>query len=123
MLIDNTANISAQILYGRELFINNDYPEALQIFDKLGNSYEYADENVKNKLLFPIDKLYSGVVVSKDYTYCFIEVNELSNKQIFAYHKNSTENNWNNIQTRDFVNFNIAFTMRGPSATNIIISR
>ena len=122
-IIDNTANISGQILYGRELFINNDYPEALQIFDKLGNSYEYADENVKNKLLFPIDKLYSGVVVSKDYTYCFIEVNELSNKQIFAYHKNSTENNWNNIQTRDFVNFNIAFTMRGPSATNIIISR
>src|SRR3989338_7183047 len=112
---DGDNNYDAQLLYGRQLFLKGDISYK-NIFRDLSGAR--INPELKIKLRYPIDKIFTGAVVRLESTFCFI-ARDGANDWIFAYKDNIDEKVWANLKFNIRVSFKIAFTIRGPCATDV----
>lgn len=112
---NNDRNFDGKLLYGRELFISRYYQKCFEVFDTLKDMY--INEEVKNKINYPILNNYYGEIVNKQVNYLFIKVDNIS-RDIFA-HLNQNEKIWELLNVGDKIKFNIGFNFKGPVAYDI----
>ena len=112
---NNDRNFDGKLLYGRELFISRNYQNSFEVFDTLKDMY--INEDVKNKINYPISNNYYGEIVNKQVNYLFIKVDNI-NRDIFA-HLNQNEKIWEQLNVGDKINFKIGFNFKGPVAYDI----
>lgn len=113
---DGDSNYDAQLLYGRQLFINGETDNWKNIFRRLSDAR--VSPEVRSQLLHPLEPTYKGSVVRLEATYCFISRDGL-NDWIYAHRSNINDSAWRSIAAGARVTFRIAFTMRGPSAFEV----
>jgi len=73
---------------------------------------------IRDKLLYPLDKSFHGKVDRREASYCFI-ARDGQNDWIYAHRKNIAENVWKLLVVGTRMTFQIAFTLRGPNAFNV----
>lgn len=116
-------NYDAQLWYGRELFLAGDYAGSDSIFDSLQDApISPSAKRTPNACLTDpggAPTVFKGQVVKQEVGYVFIASHQ-HGRDIFAHEYNSSRDHWEAIQLYDEVNFNIAFTFRGPMAMNVI---
>lgn len=111
-------NYDAQLLYGRQLFINGDETGYKELFRQIGTAR--VGPEIRNKLLYPLEKTYRGRVDRKEATYCFI-ARDGQNDWIYAHRDSIDENIWKQLVVGARVMFRIAFSLRGPNAQYVQI--
>ena len=109
-------NYFAQILYGRQLFINGNTDESTDLFKSL--RIIRCSPDLRNKLRFPLKGTFTGEIVKKDIDYCFI-LRDGKRDHIFAHVSNMKDNVWEKIVIGLRVCFKIGFTPRGVNAFDV----
>jgi hypothetical protein len=112
---EGDANYDAQLLYGRQLFIDGD-GQYREVYKKLSVTHVGFEE--QTKMLYPLDRIFHGSIVRMESTHCFIS-RDASNDWIFTYQDNVLPEVWAQLKQGVRVCFKIAFTMRGPSAFEV----
>ena len=77
----------------------------------------YINEDVKNKINYPILNNYYGEIVNKQVNYLFIKVDNIS-RDIFG-HLNQNEKIWESLNVGDKIKFKVGFNFKGPVAYDI----
>jgi tetratricopeptide (TPR) repeat protein len=113
---DGDDNYDAQLLYGRQLFINGDVDNRRVVFRRLSDAK--VSPEVRSQLLHPLDSIYKGTVVRLEAIYCFISRDGI-NDWLYAHRSNISESDWKTLAVGTRVTFRIAFTMRGPNAFSV----
>lgn len=111
-------NYEAQLLYGRQLFISGDLNGAKKVFEQLGKAK--VGPELRNKLLYPIDKTYRGTVSRLEATYFFI-ARDGHNDWIFCNRSNVDEVLWKQLVNGSRVAFRIGFNFRGSGAHDVLL--
>ena len=110
-------NYDARLLYASELFVANKTQDAKNIFRELTNAR--VGPSIRNRLNYPMNQVFSGSVVRRESTYCFIE-QDGSNDWIHLYYMRA-EKLWAGLSTSSRVQFKIGFTFKGPSAFDVVM--
>lgn len=111
---EGDSNYDAQVLYGRQLFLMNDYDGSRKIFAKLSEAR--LGPTHRNKLLYPIENhLFQGKVSKREAGYCFI-ARDGAGDWIYAHATNMEETVWKKLSLGSRVEFKIAFSIRGVKA-------
>lgn len=112
---EGDTNYDAQLLYGRQLFIEGDQKHK-EVFKKLSTSrISFEDQT---RLLYPLEGVFHGAVAKMESTYCFISRDGF-NDWVFTYQDNVTPEIWVQLRQDTRVCFKIAFTIRGPSSFEV----
>ena len=109
-------NYDAQLLYGRQLFMNGDREGSKAIFRQLSNAKVGSEQ--RDKLLYPLEQAFRGQVERVEASYCFIARDGL-NDCIYAHRNNIKENVWKVLIVGKRVSFRIAFSLRSPNAYDV----
>lgn len=109
-------NYFAQILYGRQLFINGNTEESNDLFKNLRTIR--CSPSLRDELRFPLKGTFTGEIVKKDIDYCFI-LRDGKRDHIFVHVSNTKYNVWGKIVIGLRVCFKIAFTLRGVNAFDV----
>ncbi|WP_413612751.1 SIR2 family protein [Bdellovibrio sp. HCB-110] len=106
----------AQLLHARSLFLNGNFAEAKSIFV---NSLAYAKVawEVKTETYYPVSHRYRGTVSRVEASYFFI-MRDGDNEWIYAHQSKVSEYVWNRIELGIRIEFDLAFSFKGPSALN-----
>lgn len=110
-------NYDAQLLYGRQLFIDSDV-KYKEVFRRLSTTRVSFEE--QTKMLYPLKTVFHGSVVRMESTHCFI-LRDGYNDWIFTYQDNISPEAWIQLKQGVRVSFKIAFTMRGPASFELFI--
>lgn len=110
---DGDDNFDAQILYGRTLFLTGNLIEAREHFKKL--SERNVSQELKTKIVYPIDQEFFGKIGKKEVVYCFV-VRDGDGEFIYSHISNFEKSLWESLQMGNRVKFKIGFTTRGPRA-------
>ncbi|MEK7764450.1 MAG: SIR2 family protein [Nitrospirota bacterium] len=113
---EGDSNYDAQLLYGRQLFIDGEIENSKQVFRRLGDAK--VSHEVRVRLLYPLDQVFTGSITNLEATYCFI-VRDGWNDWIYAHMTNIGDTIWTLLTLGSRMTFRIAFTMKGPSAVDI----
>jgi len=113
---DGDSNYDAQLLYGRQLFMNNFLDESRAVFRRLGEVR--VPPQTKSRLMYPADPRYWGRVARLEASYCFLARDGVGD-QIYGHSSNSSLEVWDSLATGYRVSFRIGFTFRGPNAFDI----
>jgi tetratricopeptide (TPR) repeat protein len=113
---EGDSNYDAQLLYGRQLFINGELDIWKQVFRRLGDAS--VSHEVRTELSYPLELTFNGSVVNLEATYCFIARDGLSDR-IYAHRNNITDQVWKSLMPGSRVTFRMAFTMKGPGAFDV----
>lgn len=114
---EGDSNYDAQVLYGRQLFVMNNFEGSRQVFAKL--SQARLGPAHRNKLLYPIEgKVYQGRISKRETGYCFI-ARDGSGDWIYAHASNMEDAVWKTISLGSRVEFEIAFSIRGVKAFGV----
>ena len=116
---EGDSSYDAQLLYGRQLFINGDLENWKKIFRRLGDAR--VSHEVRTQLSYPLEQTFNGSVVSIEATYCFIARDGL-NEWIHAHRSNIGDHVWKALTVESRVTFRIAFTMKGPSGFDVYLA-
>jgi len=111
-------NYIAQILYGRQLFINSLYKESEEFFKKLRESRTPYD--LRSKPRFSIIQTFLGEIKKIESFYCFI-IRDKTRDSIYASINDTQNEIWEKLTIRSRVSFKIGFTLVGPRAFDIVI--
>lgn len=114
---EGDTNYDAQLLYGRQLFIEGDV-KYRDIFKKLGSARVSFEEQTRK--LYPLEEVFHGTIVKMESTHCFIS-RDGTGEWIFTYQDNILPNVWSLLKQGIRVGFKIAFTMRGPASFDVFI--
>jgi len=114
--VESDRNYDAKVLYGRELFLNNEFEKSKDFFLELEKVY--IDDEMRNKVLYPLNKTFLGKIRRTFYTHCYIQSDEFTD-DIYAHKLNNEENIWENLKQDTKVTFDIGFNMKGLTAINI----
>lgn len=109
-------NYMAQLLYGRQLFINGDIDGAEKFFKKLRELR--ISHELGYKLRYKLEDEYSGEIIEKQSMFCFI-ARDGKRDHIFGHISNAHEEIWNILVKGSRVNFKVGFTLNGPNAYDI----
>ena len=109
-------NYTAQILYGRELYLNNRFDECESHFKPLRELRVGTD--LRNILRFVLPGEFTGEISTLSGNYCFL-VRDGSRDSIFGHRMNSDLDGWLKLTIGKHVKFRIGFTIRGPQAFEI----
>jgi tetratricopeptide (TPR) repeat protein len=110
-------NHDAQLLYGRQLFINGLRAESRQLFGELGKVRISAE--VRDRILYPLDQTFHGQVAKIEAVYCFIARDGI-NDWIFATRSAVGEAVWKALCIGFRLSFKIGFTFKGTQAFDIL---
>lgn len=116
---DGDNNYEAQLLFGRQLFLNGHLDESRNVFRRL--SAVRVAPQVKNNLLHPIVvRRFEGRMSRPQGSYAFI-TREGPGDSIYVHATNVPEAIWDELTLGTRVRFRIAFTLRGPNAFDLQI--
>ena len=111
---DGDSNHEAQLLYGRQLFLNGRLEESKAVFRRLS-----AVRVAPRVLLFPIEgRHFEGRMSRPQGSYAFI-TRDGPGDSIYVHAKQVSEDTWNELTLGTRVRFRIAFTLRGPGAFDL----
>lgn len=110
------SNYDAQLLYGRQLYLNGEYDASQSIFRVLGNVRVGAD--LRNRISYPLGRLFHGMIVWVEANYCFV-VNDGASDRVYTHRNNVDEDIWRQLQSQSRVTYQIGFTLRGVNAYNL----
>ena len=113
-------NYTAQLLYGRQLFINGDWGGSKMVFRTLGSARVGAE--LRDALVYPLDQIHRGSIARMEASYCFIARDGVGD-WIYAHRNNISDAVWNILLMGTRVTFRIAFTFRGPNAFDVEIAK
>jgi cold shock CspA family protein len=114
---EGDSNYDAQVLYGRQLYLKNDFESSRNVFKKL--SQARIGLQYRNKLLYTIDAQKFGGKVSKlEASYCFI-TRDGSGDWIYAHISSMDESVWKSLVVGSRLEFGIGFNIRGATAFDI----
>ncbi len=117
---DGDGNYEAQLLYGRQLFLNGHIDDSRAIFRRL-SAVRVAPE-IKNRLLYPIvGRRFEGRMTRPQGSYAFI-TRDGQGDSIYAHAKNVPDHIWEVLTMGTPVRFSIAFSLRGANAFDLEIS-
>ena len=106
-------NHYAQLLHGRQLFMNGDREGARSLFQTLRSTRAGGD--LKDGLLHPMDGVCAGTVTRMEATYCLVARDRVGDWIVFS-RRHDVRGVWGGLAVGDRVAFRIAFNLRGPSA-------
>jgi tetratricopeptide (TPR) repeat protein len=109
-------NYDAQILYGRQLFINGDLDKSNALFRACGEAR--VGPELREALLYPLADRFRGAVAKIEASYCFIERDGFSD-WVFAHRNDVDEARWGQVKLGLRVSFRIAFSLRGARAFDL----
>jgi SIR2-like domain len=109
------ANYDAQLLYGRQLYINGDKEGAKSIFESL--KLAKISPEFKGKLLYPLDNDFYGKVVKIEGNYAFIS-KDGSSDWVHLHRNNIDDSIWTKLSRGSHCSFKIGFNFYGPGALN-----
>ena len=116
---DGDNNYEAQLLLGRQLFLNGRLEESRAVFRRL-SAVRVAPE-IKNRLLHPIDgRRFEGRMTRPQGSYAFITRDGPADS-IYVHATNVPEDVWDVLTLGTRVRFSIAFSLRGPNAFDLEI--
>ena len=118
---EGDVNYSAQMYYGRHMFLYGDMEEAERIFGNL-RSQRFSPKQrnevwgeVRNKDGSLTE--YSGYVKYPYDSYCFVNISSLR-RDIFIHHRQFKPKEWEEVRTNTPIRCNLAFTVRGVCGIN-----
>jgi predicted Zn-dependent protease len=111
------SNYEAQLLFGRQLYVDGKLDEARKVFRALKAAPTSLD--VKFALHYPLTEEFRGEIVRAETTYCFI-ARDGQGDWIYAYRDN-VGLLWTSLSVRKRVIFRIAFAFGGPTAFSVRI--
>lgn len=113
-------NYQAQILYGRQLFLNGRLDDSRAVFKRL--SLVKSTPEIKNRLLYPIEgKRFEGRMSRPQGSYAFI-TREGPGDSIYVHAINVPEDTWEVLTVGTRVRFSIAFSLRGARAVDLEVA-
>ncbi len=116
---DGDNNYEAQLLYGRQLFLNGSSEESRTVFRRL--AAVRAAPEIKNRLLHPIEgRRFDGRMSRPQGSYAFITRDGPADS-IYVHAANVPEDIWEVLTVGTRVRFRIAFTLRGTNAFDLEI--
>ena len=116
---DGDNNYEAQLLFGRQLFVNGRIEESRALFRRLAGVR--VAPQIKNRLLHPIEgRRFEGRMSRPQGSFAFI-AREGPGDSIYVNATNVPEAIWNELTLGTRVRFRIAFTLRGANAFDLQI--
>lgn len=115
---EGDSNHDAQLLYGRQLFINGDKEASRRVFSKLGIAHLSPEE--RNRIRYPIDGVFNGSITRLEASYCFV-ARDGTNEWIYSHRSAIDDSVWKSLDVGQRVRFRIAFTFRGACATHVTL--
>ena len=109
-------NYDAQLLHGRQLYVNGNYEESKKIFDVLGSVRLPFKLKMAHK--YPVDDIFNGEVSVIEATFCFIRRDGIFDR-IYCHSDNVDNEEWNKIRAGTRLTFEISFNLSGPIAINV----
>jgi tetratricopeptide (TPR) repeat protein len=109
-------NYQAQLLYGRQLFINGNRTASKEIFNRLREAKIGAE--YRDNLQLPLQETFRGSIARIEATFCFISRDGI-NDRIYAHRNNVDRDAWNRLTFGSRVTFRIAFALRGEGAFDV----
>lgn len=109
-------NYDAQLLYGRQLFINGDREGSKAVFLRLSTAKVGSEQ--RDTLLYPLEQVFRGHIVRIEASYCFLARDGL-NDRIYAHRNNIKDDVWESFIVGTRVSFRIAFSLRSPNAYDV----
>lgn len=113
---EGDVNYDAQLLYARQLYVAGDVEGAKQRFRALSTAK--VAPQVKGRMRYPLDAWFSGRIARLEATYGFV-VRDGIGDWVFAHRSEVRTELWTTLRTGSRVRFQVAFTMKGPSARNL----
>jgi cold shock CspA family protein len=114
---DGDDSFEAQLLYGRQLFLNGNFDESRSLFRRL-SAIRVAPE-IKNRLLHPIrGRRFEGRMSRPQGSYAFITRDGPSD-QIYVHATNVPVDTWEVLTMGMRVRFSIAFSLCGVNAFDL----
>jgi tetratricopeptide (TPR) repeat protein len=114
---DGDSNYEAQLLYGRQLFLNGRLEESRTFFRRL--SAVRVAPPIKNRLLHPIEgRRFEGRMSRPQGSYAFI-TRDGPGDSIYVHATSVPEDTWEVLTVGMRVQFSIAFSLRGANAFDL----
>lgn len=110
---------TAQFWFARSLYLRNEFSEAFSLFTELDQSHiDYQTKIKPRGQVWDGDqlKIYYGTICQSSMNYVFIRP-DLAKGDIFAHSKQSSD--FDSLYVTSRVQFNLAFSFRGPVAINV----
>lgn len=112
-------NLDAQLLHARQVFIVEGKDASNGIFASLSKATVSAD--YQRRLLYPLEGQFYGRIRKLEATHCFIE-RDGRGEWIYCHASNVEDSVWRLLRMSERVMFSVAFTLRGPSAFDVILT-
>jgi len=112
------ANLEAQFLHARQLFIMGQRQESKELFRKLSSMR--MSPNARNSLRYPLEPVFYGTVKRIEAGYSIIS-RDGDDEWIFMSRNDVPPNVWDRLSYSMRVAFKIAFSMRGTRAFEVSI--
>jgi cold shock CspA family protein/tetratricopeptide (TPR) repeat protein len=109
-------NYDAQLLYGRQLYLAGDIEGAKQRFRSL--SAAKVAPHIRGLMRYPLEGWFSGRIVRLEATYAFVARDGIGD-WVFAHRSEVNPDHWTVLRVGSRVRFQVAFTMKGPAASNL----
>ncbi len=114
---EGDSNYDAQVLYGRQLYLNKDFENSRQVFKRLSKAK--IDLQYRNKLLYKIDgQRFTGRVSKLEASYCFI-TRDGAGDWVYSHVATVDESTWRSLAAGTRVEFGVGFNIRGATAFDI----
>jgi hypothetical protein len=112
------SNYDAQLLHARQLYINGEDIQNKALFKQIGSAR--LPSGLRNKAQYPLDGEFAGYIVRMEATYCFI-LRDGVGDWIYVNPEDFLVKDWTILTVGTRVRFNIAFSMKGPRAINVVL--
>lgn len=113
------ANYDAQILYGRQLYLNGEREESRKVFGNLREA-RVAPE-FKSKLLYPVEGTFYGAIVRIEGSYAYVS-RDGTNDWVYVHRSNVDDSVWSNVSLGVRCRYRIAFNFYGTGALDLVLS-
>jgi len=117
------ANYRSQFEYARLLYINGSTDDAMELFQQLGNAHLDNRTKIRPRGVQTgpdgNPQIFKGTVQNREYSFAFIRRDRFGD-DIFAHKSGCGQStDWDLILRNSRVEFNLAFSYKGPVAINI----
>ncbi|MHB1460204.1 MAG: P-loop NTPase [Armatimonadota bacterium] len=109
-------NYDAQLLHGRQLFVNGNLVESRTIFSELEKAK--IGPELRSKVQYPLEEKFSGQITKLEAFYGFI-MRDGAKDKVFMSPNSVSDEVWDDLGLGARVHFSIGFNVRGPIAFDV----